>query len=150
MGKNSVEKKELAEVEILVAEEKLSAFLDDYKGKRWSNATINLYFALEHIVKSLLASAGMEAGSHEGVKILFSMHFIKPGAIHPKTGRYLGNLYDRRVTAEYSPLRRSEFTKDEVDTYREWVKESLGEILPLLEKNNVDSGNIKTLITNLP
>lgn len=137
-----MEKTELAKAEIMVAEEKLKAFKDDYKGKRWSNATINLYFAFEHIVKALLASVGLEAKSHEGLKILFSMHFIKPKAIQPKIGRYLGNLYDRRVTAEYSPLRRDEFTKDEVDTYLEWVKESFNEILPLLKKNGL---NIKGL-----
>src|SRR3972149_11523805 len=128
-------KRELAEAEILVAEEKLMAFMDDYKGKRWSNATVNLYFACEHSVKALLAGVGIEAKSHEGLKILFSMHFIKSEAIHPKIGRYLGNLYDRRITAEYSPLRRSEFTKDEVDTYRDWTKESFEVILPLLKKN---------------
>jgi len=141
-----MEKGELARAEIMVAEERLLSFMDDYRGERWSNATINLYFALEHLVKALLASVGMEATSHEGVKILFSMHFIKAGAIQPKIGRYLGNLYDRRVTAEYSPLRRGEFTKEEVDTYRGWVKESFKEVLPFLRKNGVDTGKIETII----
>lgn len=141
MGKN-----ELAEAEISIATEKLLAFKDDYKAKRWGNATVNLFFAFEHAVKALLASAGMEAKSHEGVKILFSMHFIKPGSIHPKTGRYLGNLYDRRVTAEYSPLRRSEFTKEEVDIYFQWVKESFGEILPLLRENSIDIAHLEDFI----
>ncbi len=140
-------KTELAEAEIQVTEEKLMAFKDDYKGKRWSNATVNLYFAFEHIVKALLASVGIEAKSHEGLKILFSMHFIKPKAISPKIGRYLGNLYDRRVTAEYSPLRRSEFTKEEVDTYLEWVKESFTEILPLLKKNGLNINSLHALIS---
>lgn len=111
--------KELAEAEIEIAKEKLEAFIDDRRARRWGNATVNLYYALEHLIKALLASAGIEAKSHEGLKILFSMHFIKPGSIHPKIGRYLGNLYDRRVTAEYSPLRRSEFTEEEVNTYLE-------------------------------
>lgn len=142
-------KRELAEAEISVAEEKLLAFRDDYKGERWSNATVNLYFALEHLVKSLLASVGMEAVSHEGVKILFSMHFIKSGAIHPKIGRYLGNLYDRRVTAEYSPLRKSEFTKDEVDTYTNWLKESFEEILSLLEKNEMNIDSLRILVKKI-
>jgi uncharacterized protein (UPF0332 family) len=141
-----VEKKELANACILMVEEKLLAFKDDYKGKRWNNATSNLYFALEHLVRALLASAGIEVSSHEGIKILFSMHFIKKGAIHPKIGRYLGNLYDRRVTAEYSPLRRSEFNKDEVDTYLQWTKESIAEILPYLKKNNIDTRKIESII----
>ena len=140
MGKN-----ELAGVEVSVAEEKLLAFKDDYKGERWGNATVNLFFAFEHTVKALLASAGMEAKSREGVTILFSMHFIKPGSVHPKTGRYLGNLYDRRVTAEYSPLRRSEFTKNEVDIYMQWIKESFSEILPLLKDNGIDIGRLEEL-----
>lgn len=138
--------KELAEVEVLAAQEKLLAFRDDYKGERWVNATANLFFAFEHLVKALLASAGMEARSHEGVKILFSMHFIKPGTVHPKVGRYLGNLYDRRVTAEYSPLRRSEFVRDEVDTYWGWIRESFTEILPLLSENGVDVSGVASLV----
>jgi len=142
-------KKELADAEILAAEEKMMAFKDDYRGKRWSNATVNLFFALEHLVKSLLAGVGMEASSHEGVKTLFSLHFIKPGAVPPKIGRYLGNLYDRRITAEYSPLRRSEFTKEEVDNYLEWIKESLKEILPLLKKYDVDIEGINASIPEL-
>jgi uncharacterized protein (UPF0332 family) len=139
-------KKELAEAEILVAREKLLSFKDDYKGERWGNATINLFFSFEHLVKALLASVGMEARSHEGVKILFSMHFIKPGSIHPKVGRYFGNLYDRRVTAEYSPLSRSEFTKEEVDTYLEWIKESFNGIFPLLKENGVDIEELSSLL----
>ncbi len=138
--------KDLAEAEIEIAKEKLEAFIDDRSARRWGNATVNLYFALEHLIKALLASAGIEAKSHEGLKILFSMHFIKPGAIHPKIGRYLGNLYDRRVTAEYSPLRRSEFTEEEVNTFLGWVKESFNEILPLLEKNGIDIMGLRIVI----
>ncbi len=140
--------KELAEAEIEVAKEKLEAFKDDRRAHRWGNATINLFFALEHLVKALLASAGIETKSHEGLRILFSIHFIKPGAIHPKIGRYLGNLYDRRVTAEYSPLRRSEFTEDEVNTYLEWVKESFEEISPLLNKNGIDTEDLSVLLSH--
>ncbi|MFN3481070.1 MAG: HEPN domain-containing protein [Thermodesulfovibrionales bacterium] len=141
--------KELAEAEIEVAKEKLEAFVDDRRARRWGNATVNLYFALEHLVKALLASAGIEAKSHEGLKILFSMHFIKPGAISPKIGRYLGNLYDRRVTAEYSPLRRNEFTEEEVNTFLDWTKESFEEILPLLERNGIDVTALRMLIKSL-
>lgn len=141
--------KELAEAEIEVAKEKLEVFIDDRRAKRWGNATINLYFALEHFIKALLASAGIEAKSHEGLKILFSMHFIKPGAISPKIGRYLGNLYDRRVTAEYSPLRRSEFTEEEVNTYLEWVKESFLEIFPLMVKNGINVDDLRVVVERL-
>ncbi len=141
--------KELALAEIEIAEEKLEAFLDDRKAKRWGNATVNLYFALGHAVKALLASVGIEPKSHEGVKIMFSMDFIKSGAVSPKIGRYLGNLYDRRTTAEYSPLRRSEFTEEEVKAYSEWVKEALLEVLPLLNKNKVPADKIKSLIKKL-
>ncbi|MCX8027639.1 MAG: HEPN domain-containing protein [Thermodesulfovibrionales bacterium] len=136
-------KNELAEAEVYLAVEKLSSFKDDYKAERWGNATVNLFFALEHIVKALLAGVGMESKSHEGVRVLFSMHFIKAGLIHPKIGRYLGNLYDRRVSAEYSPLRRAEFVKEEVDIYYEWVKEALVEILPLLKENGIDTTSLE-------
>jgi uncharacterized protein (UPF0332 family) len=132
-----------------MAEEKLMAFKDDYKGKRWNSATSSLYFALEHLIRALLASAGLEASTHEGVRILFSMHFIKKGAINPRIGRYLGNLYDRRVTAEYSPLRRSEFTQEEIETYWKWAKESFKAVLPFLKKNKININRIDTILKEL-
>jgi uncharacterized protein (UPF0332 family) len=143
-----VEKRELVEACILMVEEKLGAFLDDYRAQRWNNATTNLYFALENLVRALLSSVGIESRSHEGIRILFSMHFIKKGDIHPRIGRYLGNLYDRRVTAEYSPLRRSEFNKEEIDTYLQWVRESADEILPILKENNINTTTIESLLSN--
>lgn len=141
--------KELAYAELEISNEKLQAFLDDRKAKRWGNATVNLYFALEHVVKALLASVGIEPKSHEGVKIMFSLHFVKSGKISPKVGRYLGNLYDRRTTAEYSPLRRSEFTEDEVAAYSSWVKESFDEILPLLEEKEISTDEIRETISKI-
>ncbi len=141
--------KELAEAELTVTIERLGSFWDDYKGSRWGGATINLYFAFEHLVKALLAAVGIEPTSHEGVRVLFSMHFIKTGKVSPKIGRYLGNLYERRTTAEYSPLRRAEFTKEEVDTYLTWLKEAVEEIIPLLKEYNISIEHIVNIL-NLP
>lgn len=61
-----MDKEELLRAELELPEEKLKAFKDDYIGNRWGNATVSLYFAVEHLVKALLASVGMEARSHEG------------------------------------------------------------------------------------
>jgi hypothetical protein len=53
------------------------------------------------------------------------------------------------VTAEYSPLRRSEFTKEEVDTYLNWTKESLQAIIPLLKENGFNIDSLHAIVHSL-
>ena len=121
--------------EIAIAEERIRSCADDIRGQRWSSAAIALYFGLEHLVKALLATVGIQPKTHEGVRTMFSMHFIRPGTVPPVIGRYLGNLYERRTTAEYSPVSQSEFTQDEVKAYLGWFRESFDEIRNLLAQH---------------
>lgn len=77
------------------------------------------------------------------------MHFIKPGAVPAKIGRYPGNLHDRRVTAEYSALRKSEFTREEVNTYLEWTVESFKAILSILKKHHIPTTKIDAILQDI-
>ncbi len=138
--------KEDAIAEIAAAVERGESFLDDYRAGRWGSATGALYFTFEHTVKALLATAGMNAESHNGVTTLLSLHFVKPKTISPMVNRYLSNLYERRSTAEYSPQRASEFTKEEVEAFFAWYEESCGSLLPLIKKYGVDTKGVKDLL----
>ncbi len=139
--------KDDAQAELLASAQRFESFLDDYRASRWGSATISLYFAFEHMAKTLLAAAGISVSSHSGVMVQLSLHFVKNKTIDPSVNRYLSNLYERRTTAEYSPQRASEFTKKEVDAFFSWYEVSCAELLPLLEKNyGIDTRAIKNLL----
>ncbi len=88
----------------------------------------------------------MKAESHNGVSALLSLHFVKPKTISPMVNRYLSNLYERRSTAEYSPQRATEFTKEEVEAFFGWYEESCRSLLPLIEKYGVDAKGVKDIL----
>ena len=44
----------------------------------------------------------MQAGTHNGTKILFFKEFIKTGIIQPKFGALYSNLFDWRQEADYA------------------------------------------------
>lgn len=50
---------------------------------------------------ALLAAHGIETASHDGVQTQFGLHFVKSGAIDRNAGKFLGNLYHARLTADY-------------------------------------------------
>jgi uncharacterized protein (UPF0332 family) len=113
------------EEELNLAKENWESYQDNHRARRFRKATSDLYFFCEHGAKALLLTAGIDPQSHEGIRRMISMHFIKPGAMPVNVARYLGNLYDRRKTAEYSRQAGWEFTEEEVRVYTQWAGESV-------------------------
>jgi uncharacterized protein (UPF0332 family) len=96
------ERKSEVEEELGLARENWDSYQDNYLAQRFRKATANLYSFCEHGAKALLLTVSIDPQSHEGIRRMISMHFIKPGAMPVSVARYLGNLFDRRKTAEYS------------------------------------------------
>ena len=59
------------------------------------------YYAAFHGASALLASRGIFPASHDGVIAMFSLHFVKPGALRKEAGRDLQRLQDQRLIADY-------------------------------------------------
>jgi uncharacterized protein (UPF0332 family) len=123
------------EEELELARENWESYRDNYKAQRFRKATSDLYFFCEHSAKALLLTVGIDPQSHEGIRRMISMHFIKPRAMPVNVARYLGNLYDRRKTAEYSRQAGWEFTEEEVKIYTQWAGESGKWFLKNMRKN---------------
>ncbi len=123
------ERREEVEEELRLAWENWHSYKDNRQGRRFRKATSDLYFFSEHAAKALLLTVGIDPQTHEGIRRMISLHFIKPGVIPVQVARYMGNLYDRRKTAEYSRLAGWEFTEDEIRTYTLWAGESAGAFL---------------------
>ena len=129
------ERIESIEVELELAVENFESSLDDIKAQRFRRATSGFSFTLEHLAKALLLTVGVEVESHGAVARMLGLHFVKSASLSARVTRHLGNLYERRHTAEYSPRAAWEFTSEEVSTYLDWVKESAIDILEELRKN---------------
>jgi len=129
------EQKSEIEEELNISRENWDSYRDNYRAQRFRKATADLYFFCEHGAKALLLTVGIDPQSHEGIRRMISMHFIKPGAMPVSVARYLGNLYDRRKTAEYSRQAGWEFTEEEVRLYTEWAGESVKWFLKHIAKN---------------
>ncbi|MFN3480551.1 MAG: HEPN domain-containing protein [Thermodesulfovibrionales bacterium] len=134
-----------------MAKENLLSFRDNYLGSRFRKATSDLYFGLEHTAKALLISIGVYPETHKGVSRMLSYHFVRPGTIPLHVVIHLDNLYERRKTAEYSSKAGWEFTKEQIDTYMEWVRGSVRIIIEELKKTieHESLKDLEKLITQL-
>jgi uncharacterized protein (UPF0332 family) len=121
--------KEDIEMELDVGREKFDSAMANLMSRRYRSATSDLYFSLEHFAKALLLTVGVEAQSHQGILTLLGKHFIKPGNLPVAVGRQMGNLYERRITAEYSRRAGWEFNAEELAIFTEWYASSAKEIL---------------------
>lgn len=65
-------------------------------------ATSDAYYAAFHAASALLASAGVEAGTHEGLRRLLALHFVKDGPLPPHAARDLSRLLSDRLLADYA------------------------------------------------
>ena len=95
------EKLKLAEAELQLAAENLAAAALVAGNQLYRNAVTDLYYAAYHAVVALLAAHGIETASHDGVQAQFGLHFVKTGALDKNAGKFLGNLYHARLTADY-------------------------------------------------
>ena len=59
------------------------------------------YYAVLHAAKALLLSKNVEVNSHDAVKKLFGLHFIKTGELEKEYGMILREEQDDRILADY-------------------------------------------------
>jgi hypothetical protein len=83
------------------AEEKLKTALILLKNDRFDDVVSRAYYAVFHCAQALLASIGVKAETHTGVRSLFGFHFIKTKKMAKIYSRYLKNLKDDREVGDY-------------------------------------------------
>jgi uncharacterized protein (UPF0332 family) len=60
------------------------------------------YYACYFAAEAALASEGDEVRTHEGLKSLFGLRFIRPGLLPARLGSILRELKDERQSSDYS------------------------------------------------
>lgn len=66
------------------------------------NTSINrIYYACYYAVNALIIKKGLSAKSHDGVRQMFGLHYVKTGLIPKELAKYYTDLFDRRHTSDY-------------------------------------------------
>lgn len=67
------------------------------------NAAVNrLYYACFYAASALLLSREIEANTHNGVKTMISMHFVRTGKLCLEDGATFSLLFEKRQSSDYS------------------------------------------------
>ena len=98
----------------------------------WNTAVNRLYYACYYAIKALLIDKGIKAETHNGVRQMFGMHFIKTGIIDKELGKFYSDVFDMRQTGDY---------EDFIDFGKE-------DVMDLIEPANNLINNIESLLLN--
>jgi uncharacterized protein (UPF0332 family) len=66
-----------------------------------SHSYIELLYSCFYAVSALLASDGLVAAKHSGVRGLFNREYVKPGLVPKDLARLYNDLFERRQEADY-------------------------------------------------
>ncbi|NLL27803.1 MAG: HEPN domain-containing protein [Bacteroidales bacterium] len=88
--------------------------------ERWNSAINRLYYAAYYAVIAILLKYDFKPTTHNGVKLVFSEHFIKNKIIPKEFGKLYSQLFTWRQKGDYDDL--FDFDKDKVIPYFEPVK----------------------------
>lgn len=70
-------------------------------GAHLASAVSKAYYAAFYACLAILATVGLEPKTHDGVRTLVNLHFVKSGKLPPETSQVLAELEGARTTADY-------------------------------------------------
>lgn len=66
-----------------------------------NEAAGRIYYATFHAARALLFSIGIAPKSHEALRTLIALHFVKPGVLRPERSKDLAQLEGLRNAGDY-------------------------------------------------
>ena len=118
------EKTALSDLRFQKSNEMLEDALFNLKSKRFKTSANRSYYSVHHAARSLLILKGIDPAKHDGVKTMFSLHFVKDKAVNLETGKIYQELMSLRNEADYDDF--SEVTEPEakraVEIARKFIK----------------------------
>lgn len=101
--------------------------------KKWNSAINRLYYAAFYAVSALILLENQSSFTHNGVKVSFSEHFIKPGILEVFYGKLYSQLFAWRQKGDYDDL--FDFDQETVLPYLDPVKKLIEKISVLIKVN---------------
>jgi hypothetical protein len=114
------DKNDLVKYRIIRAKETLEDAQLLIESKRWNSAINRLYYSAFYAVIALLLNENHKTTTHNGVKSIFSEHFIKKNIISQEFGKRYSQLFTWRQKGDYADL--FDFTEEKVLPYLDFVK----------------------------
>jgi uncharacterized protein len=102
------------------------------ESKRWNSAINRLYYAAFYAVIALLLYNNYKTTTHNGVKSVFSEHFIKNKILSHDFGKRYSQLFTWRQKGDYADL--FDFSEEKVLPYSEFVEKFIKKIEDLINK----------------
>ena len=133
MALSDIEREDLVKYRLDRAYETIDEVDVHIDNKFYKTAANRLYYACFYAVTALLIKDGYETHTHNGVKILFGMHYIKENKIEASQGDLFKHLFRLRQTSDYD----------------DWVVLEEKDIAPLIEPVEKFIEEIEKLIYNI-
>ena len=103
--------KEKIRLELERSEEAFKGAKISLREELFDESVSSAYYSMFHAVKAVLLTLDLEPSTHQGVVILFGLHFIKPGIIEKEYNNLFIEAKDDREESDYNVTRK--FTKKE-------------------------------------
>ncbi len=108
---NSEEKIILSDIRFKKGQEMLADAVKSMKNGMYMTSVNRSYYAALHAARSLLILKGVDPLTHDGVKTMIALHFIKPKILSQEVMRYFKNLMTLRTDVDYGDFEY--ITKDD-------------------------------------
>lgn len=117
------EKIALSDVRIEKAKNNLRDAEDTFKEGKYSLAINRAYYAVLSAARSLLILKGIDAATHEGVKTMLSLHFVKTSYLPRDVVDSFRVLLARRTDIDYGDFSEGTFEEasDSIKKAREFM-----------------------------
>ena len=100
----SVSKSDLIKYRLARAHETLEDALLLAENNKWNSAINRLYYAAFYAVSALIILKNQDSSTHNGVKTMFSVLFIKTGIIGKDSGKICSQLFTWRQKGDYDDM----------------------------------------------
>jgi len=133
MSLSEIDRKEIVKYRLERARE---TFLDvqlAVQNMRWNNAANRLYYACFYAAIALLLKDGYETRTHNGVRTLFGLHYVKTGLIDEKLMKAYRKMFSLRQTGDYDDM--VVLTEDDILELLEPAEQFINAIENLIKEN---------------
>jgi len=133
MSLSEIDRKEIVKYRLERARE---TFLDvqlAVQNMRWNNAANRLYYACFYAAIALLLKDGYETRTHNGVRTLLGLHYVKTGLIDEKLMKAYRKMFSLRQTGDYDDM--VVLTEDDILELLEPAEQFINAIEKLITEN---------------
>jgi uncharacterized protein (UPF0332 family) len=101
MGLIEEDRKSLVEYRLQKAKETFAEIAILIENKLWRTAANRLYYACFYAASALLINDGLQTHTHNGVKSVLSLHYIKENKFDKSLIKLYGQLFNMRQRGDY-------------------------------------------------